>query len=365
MGPTGVAALRTLRIPEAVPAGGGHGAHRGEHVLSRVADSIYWMNRYMERAENTARFIDVNLNLMLDLPPGSNEQWEPLVRTTADLPLFREHYRESTRSNVCEFLSFDPDNPNSIIRCVHAARENARSVRDTISSEMWEQVNTFHLMVRHAAFARNREDYHLFYSRVKHEAHMFAGITDATMSHGEGFHFGRLGRMIERADKTSRLLDVKYFILLPTVSDVGTPYDDLQWSALLKSTSALEMFRKRFGRIQPERVADFLILDREFPRSILFCLERAEDSLRMITGAPMGTFDNDAQQLLGRLCARLRYVRIEEVIRQGLHEFLDGVQRELNAIGDGIHAAFFALRPVGEMPVLRSDGVQVSGMRLR
>ena len=158
---------------------------------------------------------------------------------------------------------------------------------------------------------------------------------------------------------------MKYYILLPAVSDVGTPLDDLQWSALLKSASALEMFRKRFGRIQPEKVANFLILGRDFPRSILFCLERAEDSLRTITGTPMGTFDNDAQQLLGRLCARLRYVRIEEVIRQGLHEFLDVVQQELNAIGDGIHAAFFALRPVAELPMVYSRQIQVAGMQLR
>jgi uncharacterized alpha-E superfamily protein len=333
-------------------------------VLSRVADSIYWLNRYIERAENTARFIDVNLNLMLDLPPGSNEQWEPLVRTTADLPLFLEHYGEPTRSNVLEFLTFDPDNPNSILRCLHAARENARSVRDTISSEMWEQVNTFHLMVRNAAFTRSAEDFNLFYTRVKLESHMCLGIANATMSHGEGWHFGRLGRMLERADKTSRLLDVKYYILLPEISDVGTPLDDLQWSALLKSASALQMFRKRFGRIQPERVADFLILDREFPRSILFCLEAAEESLRAITGAPVGTFSNDAQQLLGRLCARLRYIRIEEVIRQGLHEFLDGVQQELNAVGEGIFSAFFALRPVTDMPVIRTGGQHVGGMQL-
>lgn len=318
-------------------------------MLSRVADSIHWMSRYIERAENIARFIDVNLNLMLDLPHGSNQQWEPLVRTSADLPLFREHYDEPTRHNVIEFLTFDPDNPNSILRCLHAARENARSVRDAISSEMWEQVNKFYLTVRAAAFTREQLEAHLFYTRVKHESHLFAGIKDATMSHGEGWHFGRLGRMLERADKTSRLLDVKYFILLPAVSDVGTPLDDLQWSALLKSTSALEMFRKRFGRILPERVADFLVLDREFPRSILFCLESAEESLRVITGAPAGTFDNEAQLLLGRLCARLRYLRIEEAIAQGLHEFLDGVQADLNAIGDAIHATFFALRPLSEV----------------
>ncbi|MGH7425069.1 MAG: alpha-E domain-containing protein, partial [Candidatus Methylomirabilales bacterium] len=168
----------------------------------------------------------------------------------------------------------------------------------------------------------------------------------ATMSHGEGWHFGRLGQRLERADKTSRILDVKYFILLPALADVGTPFDNLQWSALLKSASALEMFRKRWGRMSPERVADFLILDRHFPRSILHCLTQAEKSLRAISGSPPGTFQNPAEQLLGRLRARLVYTPIEEIVAFGLHEFLDDLQTQLNRIGDAIFEAFFAVRPV-------------------
>jgi uncharacterized alpha-E superfamily protein len=317
-------------------------------MLSRVADSIFWMSRYIERAENFARFIDVNLHLMLDLPPGTEEQWEPLIRATADLPIFQEHYGDITKEKVIEFLTFDPDNPNSILRCLHTARENARSVRDAISTEMWEHINKFFLLVQSAAFRGLMTGApHAFYSRIKMESHLFNGIAGATMSHGEGWHFARMGRQLERADKTARLLDVKYFMLLPAVTDVGTPLDNLQWSALLKSASALEMFRKRHGRILPDRVADFLILDPQFPRSIRYCLAAAESSLRAVSGSAAGTFQNPAEQLLGRLCAQLNYARIDEIIALGLHEFVNELQCDLNGIDEAIFETFFAPRPVG------------------
>src|ERR1044071_2229871 len=220
-------------------------------MLSRVADSIYWMGRYVERAENVARFIDVNLQLMLDSSLGQIEQqWRPLVSTTGDNEDFEKRYREATQRNVIRFLTFDAENPNSILSCIRAARENARSVREIISSEMWLQLNKFYLMVTSAA-----EDPHgldspaQFFDEVKLASHLFTGITDATMTHGEAWHFSRLARKLERADKTSRILDVKYFILLRTVEEVGTPFDDIQWAAVLRSASAFEMYRKRHGRI--------------------------------------------------------------------------------------------------------------------
>src|SRR6266571_7497522 len=260
-------------------------------MLSRVADSIYWMTRYIERAENVARFIDVNLQLMLDLPAGITEQWAPLVDITDDQLLFQERYGATTRQNVVAFLTFDTGNPNSIYACLRAARENARSVREVISSEMWEQVNTFYLMVRDAAAqGRVTAEPHAFFTEVKMASHRFVGITDVTMSHNEGWHFGRLGCLLERADKTSRILDVKYYLLLPNVHDVGTPVDDIQWSAVLKSASAFEMYRKRFGLLRPDRVADFLMLDREFPRAMHYCLVHAEESLHAISGSPPGPF---------------------------------------------------------------------------
>ena len=329
-------------------------------MLSRVADSIYWLSRYTERAENIARIIDVNLRLDLDLPPGLSEQWEPLVLITADLPLFVEHYGEPTRANIIEFLTFDEDNPNSIARCLAAGRDNARSVREAISSEMWEQINRFHHLSRTAQFrGLVTSDPYTFFSRIRQESLLFAGVVDATMSHDEGWHFARLGRELERADKTSRILDVKYFLLLPALTDVGTPLDDLEWSALLRSASGLEAFRKRHGRISPQRVAEFLLLDRQFPRSIQHCLISAQDSLRALSGTAVGTFQNPAEQRLGRLAARFAYAGISEIIAGGLHQFLDNFQRELNEVGDAISETFFPHRPEAP-PAIQLSRLQVA-----
>ena len=319
-------------------------------MLSRVADSIYWMTRYMERAENVARFVDVNLHLMLDLPSDTEQQWEPLVNTTGDRELFEENFGEITRDNVIRFLSFDPDYPNSILGCAHRARENARSVREVISSEMWIHVNRFYLMVRRAAFGESGLMHapHDFFTQVKLSGHTFEGIMDATMSHGEAFHYGRMGRFLERADKTTRILDMKYFILLPDVTYVGTPYDNIQWAALLRSASALEMYRKRYGRIVPRNVVEFLLLDPEFPRAVRYCVRRAMESLRAITGSAPGSYGNRAEQRLGRLAASLDFASTSEIMSGGLHEFLDDLQAELNVVGGDIHDAMFALTPVGD-----------------
>ncbi len=319
-------------------------------MLSRVADSIYWLNRYVERAENVARFVDVNLNLLLDSPAGTTQQWEPIILTTGDLPLFPERYGEATADNVVRFLTFDGDYPNSILSCLRAARENARSIREIISSEMWQQVNSFYLMVMEAAKSLELHDLaHLFkfYEEVKLASHLFAGVANATMTHNEGWHFGQIGRLMERADKTARILDVKYFILLPSINYVGSTLDELQWIALLKSASAYEMYRKRRQhRISPTSVAEFIILDQEFPRSIRFCLIQAERSLHEITGTPIGTWRTPVERTLGRLRTDLDYATIDEVVDVGLHEFLDDLQRRMNDVGNNIFETFFSLQSV-------------------
>ena len=183
---------------------------------------------------------------------------------------------------------------------------------------------------------------HTFLTDVKANSHLFLGITDATMSHGEGWHFARLGRLLERADKTSRILDVKYFILLPTADEVGTPFDMIQWSDLLKSASALEMYYKRYGRIAPDDVAAFLILDPTFPRAIRYCLIKAEDSLHAISGSDRGSYQNLAEKRLGRLRAELDFVDIDDCVTAGLHEFVDDFQSRLNRVGEAIFETFFA-----------------------
>ncbi|HEX6770165.1 MAG TPA: alpha-E domain-containing protein, partial [Candidatus Binatia bacterium] len=204
-------------------------------MLSRVANSIYWLSRYMERADNVARFIDVNLQMMLDLPSGPQEQWQPLVSISGDDAKFSSNYAVATRDNVIKFLAFSAENPNSIVSCLRAARENARTIRESISPEMWEQVNSCYLTVNAAASGDLLRSPSSFFSEVKKASQLFHGITDATLLHGEEWHFYRMGRLLERADKTSRLLDVKYFMLLPSVADVGTPLDDIQWAAVLRS----------------------------------------------------------------------------------------------------------------------------------
>ena len=181
-------------------------------MLSRVADSIYWLSRYVERAENVARFIEVNLQLMLDAPSGEDQQWEPLVNTTGDYEAFKKRHGEATQQNVIHFLTFDAENPNSILSCVRSARENARTVREIISSEMWLQLNKFYLMVTAATENSSAQaNPHEFFTEVKNANHLFNGAAAATMTHGEPWHFFQMGRMLERADKTSRILDVKYF----------------------------------------------------------------------------------------------------------------------------------------------------------
>jgi len=317
-------------------------------MLSRVADSLYWMSRFVERAENVARFIDVNTWLILDLPAGYQEQWSPLISTTGDDALFAQHYGDAAKQNVIHFLTFDTRNPNSIMSCVTAARENARLARQYITLEMWEQINRFYLATQNGArlAARGFAPGQDFFSDVTTYSHLFLGTLYATMSHNEGWHFCRLGRLIERADKTSRILDTKYYLLLPSVHTVGTPYDDLMWGAVLRSTSAFEMYRKRFQQISPDRIVEFLVLDREFPRAIHYCIVNAETSLHAISGTPIRTFGNNAEQRLGRLAAELAYIQVREIINRGLHEFLDDIQVRLNHVGEAVHNAFFALQPV-------------------
>jgi len=312
-------------------------------MLSRVADAIYWMGRTIERAENVARFVDVSLHLALDLPGHSADPWAALVATTGDDMRFAQRYGTPTQENIIRFLTFDRENPNSILSCLAQARENARSIREIISSEMWEHVNTSYLMVRDATMASAMETPHEFFQRIKLASHTFVGVTYLTMSHNEAWHFGRLGRLIERADKTSRLVDVKYFLLLPDVSDVGSTYDEIQWAALLKSASALEMYRKRHGIIAPIKVVDFLLLERKFPRSVRYCLAKAERSLHAITGTPLGSSENDAERALGRLQAEFEFADTREMIATGLHEYLDRFQTKLNGVGDAVYETFFAL----------------------
>lgn len=315
-------------------------------MLSRVAETVYWMSRYIERAENVARFIAVNLNLSLDVPGHFKQQWEPLVTTSGDTLAFQQRYDSPTRRNVVQFLTFDRENPNSIYSCLAQARENARTIREVISAEMWEHLNRCYLKVKETPLNSALSHSADFFEHLRLSGQCFMGVTDATMTHGEAWHFCQLGRSIERADKTSRILDVKYYILLPTPSDVGSALDDIQWSALLRSASALEMYRQKYGRILPQHVVQFLVLDKEFPRAILYNLTQANVSLHAISGSALGGFSNQSERHIGQLRSQLAYLDAKEIVSMGLHEFVDDLQSRLNNLSEAVQHTYFSPMPL-------------------
>jgi len=315
-------------------------------VLSRVGDAIYWASRYVERAENVARFIEVNLNSMLETPILQRTSWRPLVMTTGDQEYFDRSHSETNAEAVAWFLTFDPTYPNSILSSLAQARDNARTVREIISREMWQELNEFYLMVKQAS----RDPFRVgemgdFLRKVKLSGIHYEGVTNATLSRGEAWSFARLGRLLERADKTSRILDVKYYALLPAAALSDAVLDQAGWGALLNSVSALQMYRQHHHVTNPADVARFLLLNRQFPRSILYCVSEAQLSLHAITGTPLKSSAHRGERLLGRLQANLSYTSIEDVMEQGLHQYIDWLQRSLNDVGEAIQTGFFGYAP--------------------
>lgn len=313
-------------------------------MLSRVANSIYWMHRYIERAESYARFLTVNFNLALDLPPEMREQWEPLLTITNDLPEYRRHFDSVTRESVIEFMTFEEKNINSILSSINFARENARTVRERISVEMWEHINRLYLMIKTARTDERTlaHDPREFYNEIIRECQLFFGIAASTISRSEAWHFGRIGTFLERADKTSRLLDVKYHILLPNVKTVGSPIDLIQWASVLKSVSAYSIYRKEFGIILPEKIIEFMVLNRKFPRSIFFCIDTSLKSLQELSGPAEGRKYNRAEKYLGAMRNTLEYREVPEIFDQGIHEYLDLIQLEINQVSNAISETFFS-----------------------
>lgn len=311
-------------------------------MLSRVAGNIYWMFRYLERAQNIARFINADFDQFLEDQRNQGNLWVSLLAVTGDQEFFQERYPAATRENIIHFLTLDESYPNSIFRCVAAARENARSVRESISSEMWEEINALYLTVREFKRTEGQgSDPFLFCKAVITSSYLVIGLFYSTMNRGEAWHFGRIGMLLERADKTSRILDVKYFILLPDPSWVGSAYDNTQWAALLKAVSGLEMYRKVYSRISPEDVAEFLVFDRGFPRSILHCVHYAEESLKVLAGTLHESRLNIAQKSLIRLRTHLETGTVAEALDAGLHGYLDALQTRLNQVDQDVFQVFF------------------------
>ena len=325
-------------------------------MLSRVADCLYWLSRYVERAENLARIIDVNSQVMLDLPWTHSQQleenWLPLLACLDEDEAFIKTGRDFNRTSVTEYLVFDQENPNSIQRCLAAARENARTVREQISTEMWEQINRAYLWSgSHAArdlFERNQYE---FFQQIKETSQLFQGITDASMLHGEGWDFIQFGKFIERADKTSRVLDDKYHLLSPA-RQKQPHLEVMEWTAVLRSCSARQAYQRVYvAAVKPQCVADLLLLNEVFPRSVRFCVERIDRSLRLISGVKEDHFSNAAEKLTGRLVAELRFSEIEDFYERGLHDAVDDIQVQLNRIDGAVFQTYIFPARVTEPPL--------------
>ena len=316
-------------------------------MLSRVANSLYWMSRYIERAENIARIVDVNLQLLLDLRNLDEERlakhWLPIVQTTGDEEQFFKLHKKATAQAVTEFLVFQMENPNSILSSICSARENARMVRDQITMELWEELNRIYWFVRTPA-ARQvwKESPSEFFQQIKASSIHVIGLTYATSIHNEGWWFAQVGKFIERVDKTSRILDLRY----QTLPEKGVPAtisetDALEWSAILRSCSAWDAYKSIHGaEVSPRLVAEFLLLNEDFPRAVRFCAGELNQALRKISGVAEGKFCNDAEKLAGRLEAELQFSTIDEIFESGLHAYLDKLQFKLNDIGAAMFNAY-------------------------
>jgi len=304
------------------------------------------MSRYIERAENNARLAEVNVELLLDLTNQAEadiqQQWNPIISSLEENEHFASLYATPDGQAAIDFVSLQDKNPNSIYSCLALARENARSTREQMSSEMWEQINRLYLFVKSDSAKRVlRSAPYEFFRRVIAGSHLFQGITDATMTHGEGWDFIRIGRLLERADCTSRILDVKYHILLPSGERVGGNVDTIQWMAVLKSCSALEAYRKIYvDQVAPWKVAEFIITHAEFPRSIRFSVDSLDSALHRISGSSETHFANEIERLSGRLRSDLDYITIGDIFEFGLHEYLETIQDRLAEVSDAMYATY-------------------------
>lgn len=313
-------------------------------MLSRVANSLYWMVRYIERADNLSRLIEVNGQLLLDHERLDSERlrafWKPIILATGDDELFSELYSDAGSAEVIRYLTDDRKNPNSIVSSIAQARENARMVRDQLSEELWEELNGLYLFIN----SRDGEillatDPTRFYETIRRATFTFHGIAAASIARSEAWEFMDLGRHLERADKTTRFLDITSFLPESEVPENGAA--TFHWTAILRSCGALGAFRTEHrGQPSAASVVDLLMFSRDFPRSVRFCVDRIDRNLHRISGAPRGTYTNEAERAAGRLLAELSYGSTDEVLESGLHGYLDRVQTVFNDIGDGLFRAY-------------------------
>jgi len=313
-------------------------------MLSRTADNLFWMARHIERAENTARVLDVAHRtslLPLDIEGAEAYLWYAPLNITGCASGYELKYGLARANSVNRYMALDPENPASIYTCLRLARENARAVRGTITSEMWEVINATWLEVNRLSKDMDDERLPYFFDWVKDRSHLFRGVTLGTILKDVGLSFCKLGTFLERADNTARILDVKYHILIPEINSVESAADYYQWGSLLKSVSAFEAYRKIYRDvITPLRIADIMILREDMPRSLHACMNEVEAALIDINGSS----GREARRRAGEIHAALHFGRIEDVFKQGLHEYLLEFIDDANLLGQEIRDAYLSRR---------------------
>lgn len=310
-------------------------------MLSSTADHLFWMARSIERAENTARMLDITykMSLLKQATLEPHQEWSAVLSISGLHYEYSQRHGDITADKVIDFMVMDEANPSSIYSSLKSARENGRAVRGSITSEMWETLNSTWLEMQ---AIRQRglpaDGISSFFEWVKDRSHLSRGITYGTMLRDEGFRFIRLGTFLERADNTMRILDVKYHILLPSLDEVGGAADYYQWSALLRSVSGFETYRKVYRDvITPKRVAELLILRADMPRSLHACIEELDTQIRALNGPR----SEDLQRQSGKLFAELKFGRIDDIMAEGLHEYLTRCLLRLRALGERISTTYF------------------------
>lgn len=306
-------------------------------MLSRVAENIYWMARYLERAEDTARLISVNTNLLLDLPRGVAPGWEPLIAMTGSQQLFRQRYDECSERKALQFLIGDVMNPSSILSSMSGARENCRTIRDIVPREAWEQINEAYLYARdNVATGLSKGGRHAYLKRAILGSQTITGILAGTMNHDQGYQFLRLGRFLERADMTSRIVDVRSSDLLPEQNPELRPYENIQWMSVLKSLSGYQMYRQsRQVRVQRQEVLKFLFLSEHFPRAVQYCLRRLEASLASLAR------HEPVKKVIAELEQTLHSIDLAALSQEALHQFIDNLQLGLMRIHAELSRVYF------------------------
>lgn len=327
-------------------------------LLARFAEEIFWLARYMERVENLARILDVNETFSRDARGSQN--WLSIVQLHADEERFFARHQAATPAAVIHYYVLDMENPTSIAASLKYARENARTLRPLISTEMWSHLNVFHGQVKALEPSDiTRSQLSRLCSRIKESCQTHAGIVEGTFYRDEGWSFYNIGKMIERADQTTRLLDIKYHLLLPSEADVGSPLDISQWNAVLRSAAGYHAFRRVYPRgMDPGAVAGFLLFNLSFPRSFAGSVVAAEQSLTLMKSRYNLRGGNHALELFDEIRSALGTYTIEDVLRSGLHEFLDYMQRQLIRVTNELGHDFFGHERPDQGPPLQTGQSQ-------